>query len=250
MPSLDALQRACAATLALGPSRFEPQLFDLPPDRALLALKAHANSISHARLVALEDSFPITRTALGEARFNALSRRFLDLPGVCREPLSHIGRALPAFLAASDISYPLVDLARAEWAWLIAYHAAEATPFDLAALAGLCEADLLATRVHCHPAARSLGLSGPAGEAFAPFGDVVGARILLFTRPEADVRVTATDLPTCGLLARLPAIGAGQPAPIGDLFACRLAEAPDEDPVAAFLALASAGAIALHRKAD
>jgi hypothetical protein len=244
MPSLEALQRSIADTLAHGPTHFDPGLYSLAPDRALLGLRAHANTVSHARLVALEDCYPLTRAALGEGDFNALSRDFLDMPGVTRERLAAIGLALPAFLASRGVPYSLVDLARAEWAWLLSYHGPEALPFDIGALAGRDEAAVLATRLRSHPASHIVSLSEPAGPAFAALGDVAGAHILLFTRPEADVLVTAIEPSARALLARLKAMTSRQSVPVGELFARLLAEAPADDPAGAFLALATTGAFA------
>jgi hypothetical protein len=244
MPSLEAVQRSMAAALAHGPAHVEARLFAVAPERALLGLKAHANTISHARLVALEDSFPLTRAAMGEAAFNTVSWELLDRPGVGREPLAAIGRDLPAWLAARGLPASLVDLARAEWAWLLAYHGPEATAFDLGLVAGLSEAAVLATMLRAHPASHALTLAEPAGAPFAALGDVAGARILLFARPEADVGVTAIDPPALALLARLKAMAAGQPVSVGELFARLLDEAPGEDPSAALIALATAGALA------
>jgi hypothetical protein len=223
---------------------FDQGLFGLAPDRALLGLRAHANTISHARLVALEDSYPRTRAMLGNSDFNALCRDFLDMPGVSRERLAAIGRAFPAFLASRGVPYPHVDLARAEWAWLLSYNGAEALPLDLGALAGRGEADVLATLLRKHPASHVLSLSEPAGPAFAALGDLAGARILLFTRPEADVLVTAIEPSARALLARLKAMAARQPVSVGELVTRLLEEAPDEDPAGAFLSLATAGAFA------
>ena len=72
MFSLEAAQANFIATINHGPAALDHTLFDGPLERVLLGLKAHANTISHARLVALEESFPLTRQALGdEASINS-----------------------------------------------------------------------------------------------------------------------------------------------------------------------------------
>lgn len=244
MSPLEHLQSTMAATLAHGPQHLEPWLFAGPEERLLLGLKAHANTISHARLVAIEDTFPLTREAMGHGGFHMLSRAYLDLPGTTARPLADIGFAFPSFLAARSVGYGMVDLARAEWAWLTTHRAAEARPFTLTDVAGLPQPALLATPVCVHPAAHLLSLSGPAGAVFSAFGDVCGARILLLTRPEADVVVTPIDPAARVLFARAKAMGANHPVTIGDLLARLLEEAQDEDPATAFLTLAQAGALA------
>lgn len=247
MSPLEALQRSLAATLAHGPAHLQPALFAGPVDRLLLGLKAHANTISHARLVALEDTYPHSREAIGHAAFHALSRAFLDTAGTTATALAEIGHAYPGFLASHGIAPGLVDLARAEWAWLSSWKAADASPFDLAQIAGQPEAELLGTAVCAHRAAHLLSLFEPAGVAFATFGDLCGARILLFTRPAERVVVTPLDPAERAMFARLKAISAAHPVTIGGLLARMLEEDADEDPAAAFLALAGAGAIALAK---
>ena len=50
----------------------------------------------------------------------------------------------------------LGDLARLEFAWLEAYHAAEAQPLPLAAIAALTAEQLVAARLRLHPSVRLL----------------------------------------------------------------------------------------------
>ncbi len=241
---LEQAQLSLAQTLAHGPNHLEPGLFAGPLDRVLLGLKAHANTISHARLVALEETFPLTRAAIGAEAFNHLSRAYLDMPFATSRPLLLIGSAFPSFLASGGEPAPVIDLARAEWAWLLAYHAAEALPFALASIAGQPAETILETPVQAHPAAHVLTLAAPAGPALASLGDVAGARILLFSRPQADVLVTAIEPAERALFARLHALGGSRLPTVGTLFARLLEEAPDEDLLAAFLRLAQCGALA------
>ena len=82
MPWLDQGQSAMMAALDHGPAHLPDGLFIGSPERVLAGMKVHANTISHARLVALEETFPRTREAIGHDRFNAHSRLFLDEPRV------------------------------------------------------------------------------------------------------------------------------------------------------------------------
>ena len=61
MPALDAAQQAMMRAIDLGPDFAPHDLFSAIPERVMLGLRVHANTISHARLVALEDTFPRTR---------------------------------------------------------------------------------------------------------------------------------------------------------------------------------------------
>lgn len=177
-------QAAIAATLLHGPDHLPAALFAGDDAAVLRGLRVHANTISHARLVALEETFPHTRDYLGEREFNRLSRMFVEGGGAAHRALSDIGAAFPFWLGD-----PLAaDMARVEWAWLESYNAAEADALRLAHLAGGDASALLGQLVRVHPAARTVRLASNAAPlvdpALAP--DVTA---LLVTRPDADVRL-------------------------------------------------------------
>lgn len=223
-------QAAIAATLLHGPDHLPAGLFAGSAGEVLRGLRVHANTISHARLVALEDTFPHTRAYLGEAEFNRLSRAFLDAGGACRRPLADIGKGF-----ADTLADPVAaDLARIEAAWLIAYHAADACALDLSDLVGLDEAALLALRVRRHPAARGLTLATPAAALVDP-ALAPDVRALLVTRPAVEVRLFAIDASVIAVLAM-----AGEISPLGNLIATLAETHPDGG--AAIAALIAAGA--------
>lgn len=223
-------QAAIAAALLRGPDDLPARLFASDRAAVLRGLRVHANTISHARLVALEDTFPRTRDHLGAAEFNRVSRTFIDIGGAQGRSLARIGAAFPGWLADPVAA----DLARVEWTWLESYHAADAPALTLADLAGLDEAALLDLVVRCHPAMRVVTLSRAIAPLIDPrFARDVGA--LLIVRPDADVRLVAiTDADAAALdLAR-------EFAPLGNLIA-HLAERHPEGGVAV-AALIAAGA--------
>src|SRR6476469_3480527 len=69
-------------TLTLGPDYCPSDLFSGSVDRIVLGRKVHANTISHARFVALEETFPKLRAAMGPEAFHAASERHLANPAV------------------------------------------------------------------------------------------------------------------------------------------------------------------------
>ena len=183
---LEREQAAIAATLLHGPDHLPAGLFAGDDNAVLRGLRVHANTVSHARLVALEETFPRTREHLGEAEFNRLSRAFVEGGGAERLALPDIGRDFAGWLGD-----PLAaDLARIEWAWLESYNAAEAGALRLADLAGQDEVALLGLTVRLYPATRIVKLASDAAPlidpAFAP-----GTAALLVTRPDAEVRLFA-----------------------------------------------------------
>lgn len=231
MSMLERDQAAIAATLLHGPDHLPADIFAGDAAAVLRGLRVHANTVSHARLVALEDTFPRTRGYLGEAAFNRLSRAFVEAGGAEGRSLSDIGAAFPDWLAD-----PLAaDLARIEWAWLQSYHAAEAPALAIADLAGLDEAALLALPVRRHPAVHVVALSAAAAPLVNPaFAHEV--ETVLAARPDAEVRLHAVHAEEATALAMV-----GEISPLGNLIAHLAEHHPDG--VAAVAALIGAGAL-------
>jgi hypothetical protein len=241
MADLKADQSRFMAVLERGPSAYPDGLFAGEPDRALLGLKAHANTISHARLVALEDSYPRTRDAMGHAAFNAASRTFAELAPVRRRKLMQIGQGFAEFLAGQGEVAAICDLAAVEWQWLQAYHAAEAAPLWLADLAGLDEAALLDLRILRHPAARLLALDTDIEMLLPELGDraAPGLRNLLICRPEAEVLLTALT-PVQADIAAL----AGNADTMRNLLMAAIEQAGEAEALPAILSLIGAAMLA------
>jgi hypothetical protein len=237
MPTLETAQANFIATINQGPDALDPALFAGPAERVLLGLKAHANTINHARLVALEDSFPLTRKAMGDAAFNALSREFVETPQARQCDLNDIGRCFSGFLRIACAEIATCDLAAVEWAWLEVYHAAEATPLALGDIATLGEADLLALPVCLHPAARLVPLTAPLAEPIAHLAEDEAAAILII-RPEAEVRLLAIDAITI-----LTAEKCTHPTTIGNLLTLASEQHDEADPTGPVMTLIGAGAL-------
>ena len=98
MPALERTQDTMMRAIALGPDHLPEGLFVGMRSNAVRGLSVHANTISHARLIALEETFPRTRRYLGEAAFNRLSRAFCESGHVGSLPLARIGCCFPAWL--------------------------------------------------------------------------------------------------------------------------------------------------------
>lgn len=191
MLPLEHIQAAMAQALDHGPAYLPDHLFAGSRARVLLGMKVHANTISHARLVALEDTFPRVLALIGHARFNALSRAYLEQPGMTASTLHRIGEAFPDWLDSCGEARAVSDLARFEWLWLAAYHAREAIPLRLADLAGLSEEALLDLAIAAHPSA-SVGTFDRSVHA-AIGTEVPGladAAAMLIVRPESEVLVS------------------------------------------------------------
>jgi hypothetical protein len=172
--------------LALGPDYCPPDLFTGSIASTVRGLKAHANTISHARHVALEGTYPRTRTLIGARIFHQLAREHLADATVLRSPLAQIGNGFATRLVGAAR-----DLARVEWAWLEAHGEYDAAPFDLAAIAGLDPQAVAAARVALHPSTRLVAVGEPARLQWD--GTTIRATHVLVTRPYAEVIVTSAD---------------------------------------------------------
>lgn len=210
---LDGGQGALMQALDHGPAYLPEGLFAGLPERVLAGMKVHANTISHARLVALEDTYPRTRDILGHKCFNALSRRFILQPGKTAAALGQIGAGFDAFLSDAGESAGVADMARAEWCWLTSYHAADAVPLKLEQLVGLAPEALLDCAVQRHPAACA-GRFSPLVHRLigAEVPGVADADAILIARPDADVLLS----PASALMADV-LVAAENPVTIGNL---------------------------------
>ncbi len=248
MQWLDDGQRAVMRALDHGPTHLPYDLFIGSPERVLAGMQVHANTISHARLVALEDTFPRTRAWIGHEGFNAASRAFLEQAGVTAQPHAEIGAGFAAYLAAQGEG--AAELARFEWLWLRAYHAADAVPLALAALAGFAPEELLMITLQRHPAAFADRFAvlvhdqiGQIGQIGAEVAGLAEAEAILITRPDVDVLIA----PASALMAEILAT-AKNPQTIGNLLTLGSELLIDaEEPVAAamqaLVALINAGAL-------
>lgn len=244
MSWLERGQSAMMAALEQGPDYLPQHLFAGSPKRVLIGMKVHANTISHARLVALEETFPRTREMLGHEQFNALCRAFLTHSQVLAKPLGQIGAGFGTFLAAQSASQHGADLARFEWHWLAAYHAADAAPLMIDTLTSLSPEALLDHKLVRHPAAYAASFGQLVHDLLDK--EIAGlgkAEAILIARPHATVLVS----PACVLMADILAL-VEKTVSISNLLAV-LCE-PDsnraaavEETMQALIALINAGAI-------
>lgn len=125
------------------------------PDASRFAV--YRNNIVVALIETLKARYPVTCRLVGDACFHAVARDFVHSQPP-RSPLLYAyGEGFADFVAplppARDVPY-LADVARLESAWNDAYHAAEATPATLTALADVPADRLADLRVGLHPSLR------------------------------------------------------------------------------------------------
>lgn len=94
-------------------------------------LAVHRNNVVSSLVDAMGETFPVVRQLVGEEFFRAMAGIFVrEMPPRTRV-LAHYGGAFPSFIAsfapARALTY-LADVARLEFARVMAYHAADAEP--------------------------------------------------------------------------------------------------------------------------
>lgn len=186
MPSLAESQSRFIDCLQKGPDHLPVEMFTETAGRALLGMKAHANTISHARLVALENAYPKLHEHMGHEDFHAISRDYIDQDHILLCDMNNIAEDFAAFLQKREIGATEVDLAKVEWAWLESYRAAEAEPVMLEDIVTLDEEGLLALSINRHPAMRLIYMTGELSPELSELGEKT-PYALMVVRPEAQV---------------------------------------------------------------
>jgi hypothetical protein len=239
MPSLEYCQTNFIAAIKDGPASLDEHLFDGPLDRVLLGLKAHANTISHARLVALEETFPLTRQALGDAAFNALSRGFVETEVARACDNNGIGRCFCRYLQSVDAEPQIADLAAVEWAWLTSYHAAKASALGLTDIAGLSEDRLISQAVTAHSAAHIAALTATLSHQLTDIAAIMpNPSAILAVRPDVEVRLVPLSEIELALF-----LAAQKNTTIGNLLSLAAEQQGNADPVGPVMTLIGAGAL-------
>jgi hypothetical protein len=167
------------------------------PDPARFAV--YRNNVIASLGKALAQKFPVTLRLIGDDFFRGMARAFIAQNRPRSAIIAEYGCELPDFIegfeAAGSVPY-LADVARIEMAWTQAYHAADAIPIGVEALAGIAAEVLPATRLIRHPSAALIRSAYPTGSIWAahhqdivePVGHSRPETILVI-RPDADVSV-------------------------------------------------------------
>ena len=237
MSTLAERQARFLAALHNGPADLETGHFATAGDRLLLAMQAHANTVSHARLTALENSFPRTRSAMGIDAFHKVARDFIQTEVARAAVLAGIGAHFAKWLQHHTADASLIDLAQIEWAWLEAYHAIDVSALMLSDLAGMTPEALLSCPIRPHPTLYLVPLAGPLHPELTELAAHRDAVALLVTRPEAEVRLS----PLTGVVMHLAA-RAGKFSTLGNLFDAAAELMGDGTENEAVLTLIGAGA--------
>lgn len=121
-----------------------------------------------ARLAgALAEAYPAVRQIAGAARFERLARGYVAAYPSRSASIRWLGREFGDFLGTRGVgprSRGLAELARWEWSLSLAFDAADATPADERALAGLAPGDWARLRLRFVPSLQRIDLATNALE--------------------------------------------------------------------------------------
>ena len=130
----------------------------------------YRNNVMVGLIDALSDAFPTVRRLVGDDFFRAMAGFYARTDPPASPILLAYGAGFPAFLQifppVAHLPY-LADVARIERDWVEAYHAAEASPADVAPLLHLTPAALGAQRFVFHASLRLIRSAYPAQTIWA-----------------------------------------------------------------------------------
>ncbi len=219
---LDDLQRRIGEMVL---SRAEPESFEIPAidDRAIPAaqrLAIYRNNTLLGLRDALASTFPVTKQLVGEEFFARLGGDFVRAHPPSRPELLRYGQGFAAFIAdyeaAASVPY-LADMARLEFAWTIAYNAADREPLAAQELARFGPEELEDLKLATHPSLRFVASDWPVmaiwqahqseGGPDQPIDLDAGGDRLLVYRPRHDTLIRKVG---GGCFAFVMALSAGQ----------------------------------------
>lgn len=97
----------------------------------------YRNNVMVSLIEALADTFPVVQTLVGEEFFRAMAREFVRISPPVSPVLAYYGDEFPAFVErfppAASLPY-LADVARLEYARVLAFHAADSEPLSAESL--------------------------------------------------------------------------------------------------------------------
>ncbi|QSB02439.1 putative DNA-binding domain-containing protein [Methylomonas sp. EFPC1] len=182
-------------------------------------LAIYRNNTLLGLTAALRNSYPVVNRLVGEGFFAGLAAAYIKSyppQSACLLTFgAHFSELISGFAAAQSLAY-LADVAKLEWLWHEAYHAADAPILSATALAQIDPAAYGRLVFRLHPSARFIASDYPialiwasnqADDAGREYIDLrIGACRLLLYRPGRQVEIDSLDQAEYQFL-RLLAVG-------------------------------------------
>jgi hypothetical protein len=168
-------------------------------------LSVHRNNLHAGLIDVLRARYPVIERLVGDDFFSAAASIFAAAHPPRTPVLIEYGEGFPAFLEsfepARELPY-LGDVARLEWLWHAAYHAADQASLTAASLAGVAAESAGGLTFAFHPSAGLIASPYPIvslwgtntfDEQVRPIGPELAGEAALVIRPELDVSVLRLD---------------------------------------------------------
>lgn len=207
--SLSDVQEDFAAAL-LDPAAVEPRdVADPEGNPTPRRFRIYRNNVAVGLVNAVSGVYPAIKRIVGDQFFDAMALAYVRVEPPTSPVLLEYGQGFADFIAcfepAASLPY-LADVARIEWAWREAYHAAEADRLGPGDLAGIPETDLPSLTFSLHPSVHVIRSAFPVltiwrmntGEEPIVPVDLRVCEDALIVRPETTVEVR--QLPAGGAL--------------------------------------------------
>ena len=134
------------------------------PARGSAGLAVYRNNVFASLSAALADTYPVCHRLVGEDFFKACAHHYIRAYPTAEPVLAfyggHFAEFLKTFEPAAGLAY-LPDVARLEFAWLEAYHAADVAPIDMSALQSLSPEQFAKIHLRLHPSLRLVASAFP-----------------------------------------------------------------------------------------
>lgn len=233
---------------------------DSPPPAGVVGgdgrFDVYRNNVAASLRDALAEAYPVVKALVGDEFFAAMAWQYIRSHLPSTPVLLDYGRGFPCFIAgfapADKVPY-LADVARLERLWLAAYHAEDAAPSTVGALAAVAPADMDALHIRTHPSLGLLRSGWPVASIWRAHqgggtpdlsGIARAPEHVRVVRPGLEVSVSVLSEPAFDLLARL---GAG--VPLGAALAA-FDGTDGDDPSAALMELFQAGCVRALQRED
>lgn len=135
-------------------AEFHPDAISCPNYPALRGVEVYRNNYRGNLHDTLAGAYPVLRQLVGEEFFRLLAKRYIEKYSSRSGNLHRYGNEMAGFLShfehTQHLAY-LPDMARLEWAYHLAYFAADVPPFDFTRLANAAPGSYAELRWMLHP---------------------------------------------------------------------------------------------------
>lgn len=131
----------------------------------LARFNVYRNNTAVSLTEAIADGYPVVRELVGDEFFTAMARTYVDQNVPVSPVLIHYGGSFPDFIDSFEQAAALpflADVARVEWAWGQAYHAADCVGITAKTLQSINPEALDEARLELHPSLHLLQSDWPA----------------------------------------------------------------------------------------